>query len=190
MLRKCWAKSWRSNQNSRCGMRGYHTCRNRQTWSKGTAGCVPSDKGTLRFCLPRKDFGVAPRKRTFSFPGRGPVFPKWNCSPLLRTWVSCDKDQGSWNPLGSPGPQVPPGQITFVLARDRTGTPDPTDKHRWACPILSTRPWRMVQKYSHKITYYTPTSRNLKTSKTRLCNNTRNNATTNRVAKTTTLHES
>jgi len=47
----------------------------------------------------------------------------------------------------------------------------------------------MVQKYNQMITYYTPTSRNLKTPKTRLCNNNPNYSRTNRVAKTTTLHE-
>ena len=58
---------------------------------------------------------------------------------------------------------VPPVQITFVLARDWTRTPDPTGEDRWACPISPTRPWRTVQKYNYMITYYTPTSRNLKT---------------------------
>jgi hypothetical protein len=141
------------------------------------------------FCLPRKDFWVAPRRRTFSFPRRGQVFLIWNGFPILSTWVSWEKDQGSWNPLGFPGPKVPPVQITFVLARDWTRTPDPTGEDRWACPISPTRPWRTVQKYNHMITYYTPTSRNLKHQKTRLCNNNPNYATTNRVAKTTTLHE-
>jgi len=60
---------------------------------------------------------------------------------------------------------VPPVQITCVLARDWTRTPDPTREDRWACPISPTRPWRTVQKYNHMIMYYTPTSGNLKTPK-------------------------
>jgi len=117
------------------------------------------------FCLPRKDFWVAPRRRTSSFPRRGQVLLIWNGFPILWTWVSWEKDQGSWNPLGFPGPKVPLVQITFVLARDWTRTPDPMGEDRWACPISPTRPWRTVQKYTHMITYYTPTSPNLKTQK-------------------------
>ena len=60
---------------------------------------------------------------------------------------------------------MPPVQITYVLDRDWTRTPDPTGEDRWACPISPTRPWRTVQKYNHMSTYYTPTSRNLKTKK-------------------------
>ena len=91
------------------------------------------------------------------------------------SWV---EDQGLLHPLGSPGPTVPPVQITIILARDWTRTPDPTGEDGWASPNSPTRPWRTVQKYSHMITYYTPTSRNNKTEKsafmqqpTQLCNN-------------------
>ena len=94
------------------------------------------------FCLLRKDFWVAPRRRTFSFPRRGQIFLIWNGFPILSTWVSWEMDQGSWNPLGFPGPKVPPVQIRFVLARDWTWTPDPTGEDG--------------------ITYYTPTSCHLK----------------------------
>jgi len=104
------------------------------------------------FCLPRKDFWVAPRRRTFSFPRRGQVFLISNGFPILSTWVSWEKDQGSWNPLGFPGPKVPPVQITFVLARDWTRTADATGEDGWAGPISPTRPWRTVQKYNHMIT--------------------------------------
>ena len=113
------------------------------------------------FCLLRKDFRVAPRRRTFSFPRRGRIFLIWNGFPILSTWVSWEKDQVWWHPLGFPWPKVPSVQIIFVLARDWTRTPDPTGEDRWACPISPTRPWRTVQKYNHMITYYTPTSRNL-----------------------------
>ena len=44
-------------------------------------------------------------------------------------------------------------------------------------------------KYSHMITYYTPTLRNNKTEKTCLCLNYPCYVTTDTVAKTTTLHE-
>jgi len=130
------------------------------------------------FCLPRQDFWVAPRRRTFSCPRRGQVFLIWNGFPILSTWVSWEKDQGSWNPLGFPGPKVPPVQITFVLAREWTRTPHPTGEDRWACSISPTRSWRTVQKYNHMIKYYTPTLHNLKTPKNafmqqqpKLCNN-------------------
>ena len=46
------------------------------------------------FCLPRKDFKVAPRRSTFSFPRRGQVFLIWNGFPILSTWASWEKDQG------------------------------------------------------------------------------------------------
>ena len=39
------------------------------------------------------------------------------------SWV---EDQGSWNPLDSPGPYVSPVQITFVLALDWIRMHDPT----------------------------------------------------------------
>ena len=117
------------------------------------------------FGLPRKDFRVTSRRRTFSFPRRGRIFLIWNDFPIFSTWVSWEKDQGLWNPLGFPRPKVPPVQITFVLARDWTPTPNPTGEDRWACPISPTRPWRTVQKCNHMITYYTPTSRNLKNTK-------------------------
>ena len=94
-FRKFLAKSWGSYKNSRCRMRGYHTCRNRQTWSKGTGGWVTSQEGTRDFCLLRKDFRVAPRRRTFSLPQRGQIFLIWNGFPILATWVSWEKDQGS-----------------------------------------------------------------------------------------------
>ena len=130
------------------------------------------------FCLLRKDFRVGPRRRTFSFPWRGRLFLIWNSFPILSTWVSWKKDPGSWNALGFPGPKASPVQITFVLARDWTRTPDPTGEDRWACPISLTRPWQTVQKYNHMITYYTPTLCNLKTPKNafiqqqpKLCNN-------------------
>jgi len=55
-FRKFLAKSGRWYKNSRCRVRGYHTCRNRRTWSKGTGGWGPSREGTRGFCLPRKDF--------------------------------------------------------------------------------------------------------------------------------------
>jgi len=130
------------------------------------------------FAFRERTFELPPEGGLFSFPRRGQVFLIWNGFPILSTWVSWEKDQGSWNPLSFPGPKVPPVQITFVLARDWTRTPDPTDEDRWACPISPTRPWRTVQKYNHMITQYTPTSRNLKNTKNafmqqqpKLCNN-------------------
>ena len=118
------------------------------------------------FRLPRKDLSVAPRRRTFSFPRSGQVFLIWNGFPILATWVSWEKDQGSWNPLFFSRPKVPPVQITFARARDWSQTPDPTGEDMWACPISITRPWWTVQKYNLIITCYTPTSGNLKPPKT------------------------
>jgi len=64
-FRKFLAKSWRSYKIFRCRMRGYHTCRNRRTWSKGTVDGY----------LPKKEPGVfAFRERTFKLPPEGGLF--------------------------------------------------------------------------------------------------------------------
>jgi hypothetical protein len=62
-------------------------------------------RGLVDGYLPRKEPGVfAFRERTlglppegglFSFPRRGQVFLIWNGFPILSTWVSWEKDQGS-----------------------------------------------------------------------------------------------
>jgi len=141
---------------------------------------LPSVKGLLS----------CPRKEDFFFPRTGQVFLIWNSFPILSTGVSWDKNQGSWNPLGFRGPQLPPVQITFVLARAWTLTPDPTGEDRW--PALSqqldpgeqfrnTIIWSCIipQPHvtsSHQKRVYATTTQTMQQQ--------------NSVAKTTTLHES
>ena len=113
-----------------------------------------------------------------------------------RTWVCLLEEDIFLPPKGLDIPNL--GTVSplildlGVLGRgsgDWTWTPDPTGEDGWASPNSPTRPWRTVQKYNHMITYYTPTSHNNKTEKTRLCNNQPCYATMNTV-ETTVLYES
>jgi len=142
------------------------------------------------FYLQRKNFRVAPRRRTFSFPRKGQVFIIWNGFPILTTWVSWIRIRGCETAWALPGSRcyqsklhlfLPETGLECLTLRVKMGRPAPSYQ------LDHSERFRNRVIWSRIIPQPRVTS---KTWETRLCNNNPNYATTNSVTKTTTLHES